>query len=153
MSTAGAAARHRSEPHATGLDMTDHDRVETLYIAYERNGGVAICDEVVVMLRRHIRQPVSCLARWIVHRAIVNFHLHGHTFIPLFQFDLFDMSIKTTFSLVTTELSDVLDESELAEWFARPNCWLGCRSPIERLAQAPGAVLDAARADRYILRA
>jgi hypothetical protein len=51
---------------------------------------------------------------------------------------------------VVAELTAVFDPLELALWLARGNSWLDGRMPVEALGKAPGAVLEAARADRFI---
>ena len=70
--------------------------------------------------------------------------------MPLFQFDLADMSIRPDAAAVLAELVGTLDDWELARWFAEPNAWLRGRMPVEALALDAQAVLDAARADRFV---
>ncbi len=53
---------------------------------------------------------------------------------------------------VTTELKDVFDDLELADWFIKANAWLGDDAPADRVITDPPAVLEAARADRFIAR-
>ena len=60
------------------------------------------------------------------------------------------MSPRAGLQQVIGELREVFDDRELAEWFATPNCWLGGGAPAVRLASEPLAVIDAARADRFV---
>ncbi len=73
--------------------------------------------------------------------------------MPLFQFDLADMSLRPAAASVIGELSGAFDELDLAAWFAEPNAWLANAAPMDALESDPLAVLQAARADRYIARA
>ncbi len=51
---------------------------------------------------------------------------------------------------ILLELISVYDAWELAKWFAQPNAWLADRLPADTLANDPSAVLQAARAERFI---
>ena len=68
----------------------------------------------------------------------------------MFQLDLRDLSLKLAQQPVLAELAPVFDNWSLADWFARPNAWLCDRSPVNVLASNLPAVLEAARADRFI---
>lgn len=119
---------------------------------YAPSGGIAGCDEMVGLLRCCFDQPISVLARWIVGRAVVCFEWRATTVLPIFQFDISDMTIRPQVSEVLRELRDTFDDREVAQWFALPNDWLGGRAPVDMLRTDPAAVLDTARADRYIAR-
>lgn len=118
--------------------------------AFQSTGGVASAEEIAVLLRRQREQPLSQLARWIVGRQIVHFERCGQTLVPLFQFDLDDMSIRTDVSATLEEIAPALDAEELARWFATPNAWLAGEAPVVRIATDPGAVIHAARDDRFV---
>jgi hypothetical protein len=120
--------------------------------AYRRKGGLVSCDEAAMLLRRHHDQPISVLARWIVARKLVSFVWQSETLVPLFQFELADMSLRAAASDVVAELAGAFDDLELAAWFTRPNCWLGNAAPVDTIEADAPAVLQAARADRYIAR-
>ena len=47
-------------------------------------------------------------------------------------------------------LRSVFDEWELAEWFACPNSWLGGQTPASQVVLDEQAVVEAARADRFV---
>jgi hypothetical protein len=51
---------------------------------------------------------------------------------------------------VIAELSPIFDGWELASWFAKPNLWIADAKPIDLVDECLGAVLGAARADRFI---
>lgn len=124
----------------------------TMEAAFNRTGGLSSADEVVRLARGLHDQPVSELARWIVDRSIVAFDWQGMTLLPMFQFDLATMDRQPGLVPVLAELRSAYDDWELASWFARPNPWLGGRTPAESLTAEPAAVLDAARADRFVAK-
>jgi hypothetical protein len=119
---------------------------------YRRAGGLVSWDRAVLLLGRHCEQPIARLARWIVARQVVSLVWHSQALVPLFQFELSDMSRRPGVSEVVAELAGAFDGQELAEWFARPNCWLRDAAPVEVIATQQAAVLQAARADRYIAK-
>jgi hypothetical protein len=124
--------------------------VRSLKHSFRTSGGVASCDEVTRLLRDHSNQPISQLARWIVTRQLVSFAWRSQTFIPLFQFDFAQMTIRPCVQLVIAELSNAFDDWEVANWFVRPNSALDYLAPLEMLATDLAGVLSAARADRYV---
>jgi hypothetical protein len=60
------------------------------------------------------------------------------------------MTRRPELSQVFAELTPVYDPWELASWFAQANPWLAQRIPADMLYTDPSAVLQAARADRFI---
>jgi hypothetical protein len=121
--------------------------------AYRRTGGLVSGAEAALLLRRHSTQPLSLLARWIVTRRMVSYVWQSEILVPLFQFDRDDMSLRRDSSQVVDELVDTFDDWELAAWFARPNSWLqDAAAPVELIDVDQQAVLQAARADRFIAR-
>jgi hypothetical protein len=119
---------------------------------YQRAGGLVTCDEAATLLGRHRDQPISQLARWIVARNVVSFVWQSETMVPLFQFEISDMSLRHGTSQVIAELAGAFDDLELATWFAQPNCWLGNVAPLAVVDTDQFAVLQAARVDRYLAR-
>jgi hypothetical protein len=118
--------------------------------SYARSGGTASGDEVARRLRRWSEQPLSTIARWIADRRIVCFEWESQTLVPLFQFDLDDMTIRAGVTSVVNELKDVSDMQELAVWFARPNTWLNEACPVDEILSRPHEALRAARSDRFV---
>jgi hypothetical protein len=105
----------------------------------------------VVGLDGHPRGPdVATLARWIVKRQVVALEWQSQTWLPGFQFDPADMVPLPTLDAVLAPLRGVYDAWELADWFARPSNWLGDRPPIDLFASDLPAVIQAARADRFV---
>lgn len=118
--------------------------------AFRASGGLASGDELASRLRRCSEQPISMLARWIVDRRAVSFPWRSQTLLPLFQFDLATMSLRPAVIETVCELRGVFDDWDLAMWFARPNAWLSDFAPVNLVDVDTSAVLDAARADRFI---
>jgi hypothetical protein len=136
----------RDDDEGNGAD----DIVRQLRHAYRASCGVAVCDEVARLLRSHSDQPISQLARWIVSRQLVSFVWRSQTLIPLFQLDFTQMSVRPSVQQVIAELSDVFDDWDLANWFVRPNSGLAGSTPVKAISTDLPAVLQAARADRFV---
>ena len=138
-----------SAPWPTG---NEESRRAAMMQVYDRTGGLARSDEALFMLRRRTSQPLSMLARWIVEQRVVSFEWQAERFLPMFQFDLADMAIQPAAAAVLAELAGVFDDWERAVWFAEPSTWLHGRIPVDVLGSEPQAVVDAARADRFVAR-
>lgn len=121
--------------------------------SFRANRGLASADEVTALLVRHTDQPISMLARWIVARDVLSFDWQARKLLPLFQFEPQTMTLRSSVVDVIRELAPVLNDWELALWFARPNGWLDDAAPVDTIDSDAGAVYDAARADRYLARA
>jgi len=123
-----------------------------LHVGFHRYGGLIEADELASRLRRHGEtKSVSRVARWIVDRDVVTLVVCARILLPRFQFDEQTMTPIDHAVRAIRELRDVLDDMALADWFARPNCWLHGKAPAEALHAAPGEVFEAARTDRFIL--
>jgi len=120
--------------------------------AFAQSGGVASGDEVACLLRHGSSQPISLLARWIVARKVVSFSWRAQTLLPLFQFDFGGVAVKVCVQRVIAELAPVFDDWDMAIWFAQPNSWLAGAAPADLVARDLPAVLEAARADRFIAK-
>lgn len=134
---------------ATG-SMPNLAHFQSLRAAYRHTGGVARGDDLARLLEDRKRGACANLAKVIVSRGVFAFKWREELWIPMFQFDLRDLSLKMAHRPVLAELAPVFDNWSLAEWFARPNAWLCDRSPVDVLGSNLPAVLDAARADRFI---
>ena len=148
-----AELHHPGCRYAFFCDARQTGQFVSLEAACRRSGGIVSADEVVLMLRNcGSNQPLSKLARWIVARDVMSFEWRATTWLPLFQFERGDMSLRPGVSAVVCELSDVFDVWELMAWFTSPNTWLCDMAPADLVAIRPAAVLEAARADRFISR-
>ncbi|WP_296443716.1 hypothetical protein [Rhodoferax sp. UBA5149] len=118
--------------------------------SYRVSGGLARVPEVVALFKRHGRSDVATLASWIDNREVLSFEWQSQTWLPLFQFNRFDMTPRPELGQVLAELTSVYGPWELANWFAQPNPWLVDRTPADMLGSDLPAVLNASRADRFI---
>jgi hypothetical protein len=118
--------------------------------AYRATGGTARGDDLARMLEDRQRGDYVSLARLIVSGEIFSFQWHHTYWVPMFQFELRDLSIKPGPRQVHAELASVFDGWTLAVWFAQPNSWLNERKPVDLLDSDLADVLEAARADRFI---
>ena len=126
-------------------------QVAALEAVWLRSGGLASADQMVRLLRANdLDQPLSRLARWIVAREVVSYEWKGETWLPLFQFNRVEMSLRPEVGAVIRELSGVFDDWDLASWFTAPNTWLGGLTPIDAISTLPQAVKEAARVDRFV---
>ena len=123
---------------------------QSLRVAYRQTGGVARGDDLARLLEDRKLGACVNLAKLIVGRGVFAFKWQDELWIPMFQFDLRDLSLKMAHRPVLAELAPVFDNWALADWFAKPNAWLRDRSPVNVLGSNLPAVLDAARADRFI---
>ena len=128
---------------------TDRD-FAVMVAAFRDSGGLARGDDLARQLEEHGRGDAARLARWIALRELFCFERHGSIWIPMLQFALRDLSIKPAARRVYLELGRVFDGWALALWYAQRNAWLQQRRPVELLDTDLDAVLEAARADRFI---
>ncbi len=119
---------------------------------YRERGGLLTCDEVARLVGEHAGQSTSRVAHWIVDRSVVSLSWRAQIWLPLFQFESCDMSLRPGAERVVRELAPVFDDWDLAVWFTNPNGWLDEAMPLEVLAYDLAAVLDAARADRFVVK-
>jgi len=132
---------------------------------FAQSGGVVTGDQLAELLRgalsagdgaasaAAVGQPISVVARWIVSRGALAFACPQGWLLPMFQFDLARTSpsiLRPGVAAVLAELDDVYEGVELALWFVTPNNWLSGAQPAHILRSNPEAVLQAARADRYV---
>jgi hypothetical protein len=139
-------------PHDTPHAHLGRQQFDAMCRAFRPHGGFVSGDEVMRCLRRNSERPLSILGRWIASRAVLNVWWRDQTPMPMFQFDLADMSVRPAYTRVAAELGAVFDDRELALWFAAPNAWLDDAAPVALLADDEFAVLQAARTDRFIAR-
>lgn len=90
------------------------------------------------------------LARMLSAGEVFGLRWRGSIWIPMFQFDLTDLSSKSVVQTVRMALGRSFDDWELASWFTSPNLWLQGRRPVDLLDSDSPSVLEAARADRFV---
>lgn len=121
-----------------------------LMATYRATGGVARGDDLVNLLEDHGLGDFVGLARLIASNEVFGFKWRDTLWIPMFQFDLRDLSIKPATQLVLMQLGARFDGWARAAWFAHPNSWLNDRRPVDRLDSHLADVLRAAGIARLI---
>ena len=127
----------------------DHQFIAMLN-AYRASGGLGRIHEILRMLKNHDSAPDLTLARWIRKKKVICFEWRSITWLPWFQFRPADMDPQPELAPVLAELAPVFDSWEMANWFTQPNAWLVNCPPVDSLQADPPAVLQAARADRFV---
>jgi hypothetical protein len=131
----------------SGLD--DAPASEALYAAYQRRGGLACADELARCVEEDAPGAALELARRITEGDMLGFAEQQAFWIPLFQFGA-GLSVRPGVRKVLAELSSDYEPGRLAAWFVEPNDWLDRAMPIDVIETDLGAVLEAARADRFV---
>ena len=132
-------------------DLREH-QYRFMRSAFDRTGGLICGDEAAHRLGRSCDQPISKLARWIVDQTIVSLEWHSGIHVPMFQFEARAMAPRESVLQVVRELREVFDGWQSALWFTTPNYWLGGCVPLEQIHRDPIGVIEAARADRFLIK-
>ena len=132
-----------------GIRPSDH-AFAALRAAYQDSGGVVRGDDLARTLWDRQRSDYVSLARLIASGEILSFKWRESLWMPMFQFEPGELTIKPSPRQVLGEFGNVFDGWSVAAWFVQPCSWLDDRRPVDRLDCDLAAVLDAARADRFI---
>lgn len=124
-----------------------------LLAVYRASGGTARGDDVARLLEDHRLGDFVGLTRLIASRELFGFEWRDSLWIPMFQFDLRDLSIKRATRSVLMELGTGSDGWAKAAWFARTNPCLGGRRPVDLMEIDLSEVLGAARVNRFMAQA
>lgn len=143
---------HRAAPcsGACVLEERVDDQFITMLNAYRGSGGLARAPEVRALFKRCGGPDVATLVKWIVRREVICFEWESQPWLPLFQFDRLHLRPDARLRPLFSELTCIYDQWDIANWFARPNAWLLERTPVDALPSDFSAVLDAARAERFV---
>jgi len=143
------------EPSSGSSDADRHEqqqqrntRFVNLLNAFRDSGGLARANEVATQFERRSGQGTQVLGDWLVRRQAIGFEWHSRLWLPLFQFNRGDLSLRPGLTETLAELVGVYNEWDLASWFAKPNPWLSEGLPADGLADSAPQVLWAARAER-----
>lgn len=154
--TTSKAARNGSTMHVGPAHDETIDELPSsrgfaaLLATFRATGGTAKGDDLARLLEDHGIGDFVGLARLIAADDVFGFEWRGTLWIPMFQFELRDLSIKPAARAVLAELGAEFDGWARAAWFAQPNCWLHDRAPVNLLDTDLAEVLGAARTDRFI---
>lgn len=142
-----------AEPRQPGCSCScDADqRFIAMLEGYRASGGLARRHEVLALSKCRGGPDATTLANWVAQREVISLEWQSQTWLPLFQFMHVDMQPQAELARVLAELTPVCDPWELASWFAQPNPWLADRTPVDTIATDLPAVLNAARAERFVV--
>lgn len=135
-------------PSTTFGQVPTLDRFAALRGALRASGGIAQGDDLARLLEDHRLGDFVSLPRLIAHHDVFGFEFRESFWIPMFQFDLRDLTLSCGAAPVVASLAEVFDGWALASWFAWPNPCLGNWRPVDVLVATPADVLSAARIAR-----
>jgi hypothetical protein len=140
------APQPRIEKPRVNPDLPSGRGFVALLEAFRATGGTAPGEVVGRLLDEHRVGNVVSLAKLIYTGQVFGFEWRESPWIPMFQFDADDLSLKAPVQRVRAELPTLASGWALASWFAGPNERLdGCR-PVDMLETDLEAVFRAARA-------
>jgi len=120
--------------------------------AFRASGGLVCSADLVRLLADyHVDEQHPPLGDWLHSGALFAVPWQQRLWLPMFQVDLTDLRCRYDARQVRQELPTELDAWQVAAWFARPNGWLNDARPVDQLSRNLPAVLNAARADRYLV--
>lgn len=119
---------------------------------YRRSGGLAQAREVASMCNsaQKCSYSLAQLADGIGQRDLISVGWQSRIWVPLFQFNRTDMSLRDGLRDVLAELVFVFNAWDVALWFSQPNPWLFNSTPADVMASSIQDVMHAARAERYV---
>jgi hypothetical protein len=137
----------RARGHAPGSfpETPDSNGFIALLEAFRATGGTAPGEIVGRLLEEHQAGDTVSLARLIHSGQVFGFEWRASLWIPMFQFDADDLSLKPDAQSVRAELPSLWSGWTTASWFAAPNSLLGDLCPADMLLADPQAALQAAR--------
>ena len=149
-----ARTRETSAPGGGNIERTPSAHgFDAMRDAFRSTGGMANGDDLARLLEDRRIGDFITLARLIVSEQIFAVGWRNTCWVPMFQFDMHNLSIKSGPRQVIAELSVVYDDWNVAAWFVRGNARIDACRPVDRLrADLPG-VLAAARADCHAAEA
>lgn len=127
----------------------DQRFIDMLHLCRSR-GGLAREEEILRRMNHRANRPRQDCEAGYPHDGLIRLEWGGSAWLPLFQFCKEDMTVRAETARVVFELSPVFDGWAIAEWFMAPNAWLLNQPPIDALDTHFPAVIEAARADRFI---
>lgn len=139
-----------SPPHSDPSEGCTDSQFLFMLNAYRGSGGLARDGELLALAGHRCGLNADTLVGLIADREVIGFEWESRFWFPAFQFNLRDMTRPPALGQVLAELTPVYGSWERVNWFAQPNAWLMDHAPADRLQHDPSAVLQAARAERFI---
>ena len=149
MRASARADYHRAKvPGQTTTRRPSEPEFVSLCASCRDSGGIVGGDDLARLLEDRRIGDCANLGRCIASGEVFGFERRGCTWIPMFQFELLDLSTRSVLVPVVWAFGRVLDGWALALWFTRPNDLLNKLRPVDVLDSNRFGVLNAARADR-----
>lgn len=136
-------------PDARPRVIAEDARFVALLDGFRPSGGIAALRE----LRRRARWTLEsspAFERWQSEGRILGIDWNGESWFPLLQFQRVSMKPEPVMQCLLAELHGTLAPWDFATWLITPTGWLEGAAPAAMLRVDPGAVMRAARADRFL---
>jgi hypothetical protein len=143
-----SAAQHHGDGHflvPTVGDAPSGCGFIALLDAFRASGGTVPGEIIGRLLEDHRAGNGVSLAKCLYTGQVFGFEWRSSLWIPMFQFNADDLSIKPGPQRVRAELPSLWTGWMLASWFAAPNARLDARRPVDLLDSDLDAALRAAR--------
>ncbi|MDL2337003.1 MAG: hypothetical protein QFE16_04090 [Pseudomonadota bacterium] len=118
--------------------------------AFRATGGTAPGEIVGRLLEEHHVGDDVSLARLVYTGQVFGFEWRSSLWIPMFQFDVDDLSVRSGPQQVRAKLPTLWSGWRVASWFAQTNVWLDGQRPVDVIALNLEATLRAADAMRTL---
>jgi hypothetical protein len=128
----------------------DEREIDAMRDAYRKTGGIARGDDLARWMKESGSGDILHLAKLLVSGVIFSFDWRSTFWVPMFQFDLGDLSIRQAPRRVIAQLGSSFDGWAISTWFSQPNSRLKGRRPVDLLESNLPQVLESARIDRFI---
>jgi hypothetical protein len=133
-------------PQAMDLGLPSGRGFIALLEALRTTGGTAPGEIVARLLEDHQVGNAASLAKLIDEGEVFGFQWRACLWIPMFQFDADDLTLRAGVRQVRAVLPALWSGWAVAAWFAAANAELDGHSPADMLATELEAVLQAAHA-------
>jgi hypothetical protein len=110
---------------------SDAARFRELCEAFRATGGIARADDLARLLEDFQSGNFATLAKRMASKEILHFEWRGMHWVPMFQFDLRDLSHRPAARLFLDACGAEVSGWALACWLASPSTSLGDQAPIE----------------------
>ncbi len=117
--------------------------------AFRDTGSTAPAEVVARLLEERQAGNAATLNKLLSTGQVFGFEWRGSRWVPMFQFDAYDLSVLSNPQLIRAELPADWTDWSVASWFAVKNVLLAGLRPVDLLGADTGAVLDVARSVRY----
>ncbi|MBC7611197.1 MAG: hypothetical protein H7228_16780 [Polaromonas sp.] len=131
----------------TGNSVPSSHGFAAMLLAYNATGGVLRGDDLSRLLDQRKTGDSVSLAKLISSREIFSFEWNYNSWVPMFQFEPGELSVRQEQGKVIAALAMVRQGWGLATWFVQPNARLKGRLPIDLMGLDLSAVVDAASAE------